>query len=361
MTRLPLAAILSLSVLAACTVKTTSSNPDDGKYDGYYSETKDGGGAAGDDGDSDGADTADKPKVRTMTSTRAAPPRKGRALAARKPPVTGGDKPRPPRATPSTPSEALALDGFYPTNAPAGSVIEILGSGFGKAAQTTVTIGGKRQRVVEVGDGYMVVAIAGNASGPVVLSRARTKGAPVTSDSPFHVVGLGSPRTDAAHGLVANVYSIASPVKELPAADTLGEPFATFAVDNLDIPSTQFKGSFKGADNKDVSEWFAVHFRGSLNVTESGTYDLCLNSGDGALLFLDQTPIVDNDGVHDTKETCESIAIEPGEYQLDLMWFQAEAGELGLQLLWAKDGGAKAPIPRANLFPPEDVATMARR
>lgn len=368
MTRLSCFAIVSLSVLAACTVKSNStSNPDAGNYDGYYSE-KDGGGSSNSGGSGDSASTGDQPKVRTVTSTKGAPGRKGKSLAARKPPVTGGDKPPTRPTNPTQPvGETLVFDGFFPTNAPAGSIIEIVGSGFGAKGQTSVIIAKKRQKVLEVGDGHMLVQLAGDLNGPVAIttagarSKTRPKTQTVKSETPFHTIALGSPRTDAAHGLIANVYKIAQPVTELPAADTLGEPIATFAVDNLDIPSTDFKGAFVGADGTEVKEWFAVHFRGSLNVTQAGTYDLCLNAGDGALLFLDQTPIVDNDGVHDTTEKCESMAIEPGEYQLDVMWFQATAGELGLQLTWAKDGGAKAPIPRANLFPPEDATSMARK
>ena len=68
--------------------------------------------------------------------------------------------------------------------------------------------------------------------------------------------------------MLANVYKIAQPVTELPAADALGEPFATFAVANLDIQAGDFAGGFQGADAP-VKEWFAVHYRGSLNVTEA--------------------------------------------------------------------------------------------
>ncbi len=365
MTRLSHLAIVSLSVLAACTVKSNSTNPDAGNYDGYYSETKDGGAADG-AGDADDATTdAVRPKPRTVTSTKGAAPRKAKALSARKPPVTGGNKPRPP-VKPS-PAPTMVFDGFLPTNAAAGSAIEVFGSGFGAKGQTVVTIGNVRQKVIEQGNGHLVFEVSGDVHGPVVLTnagRSRAKKNPkqiLTSEASFHTVsGLGAGRTSAGHGLLANVYKIAQPVTELPAADALGEPFATFAVANLDIPAGDFAGGFQGADAP-VKEWFAVHYRGSLNVTEAGTYELCLNAGDGALLFLDQNAIVDNDGVHDTQEKCESIAIEPGEYQLDVMWFQATAGELGLQLLWSKDGGTKAPIPSENLFPPDDAATMARK
>ena len=102
------------------------------------------------------------------------------------------------------------------------------------------------------------------------------------------------------------------------------------------------------------------HFRGSLNVVDAGDYEFCLAAGDGALLFLDGTDVIDNDGSHDTKEECSAFYVEAGEYQLDLLWYQGEEGELGLRFTWAKDGGAKAVVPSSVLFPPEDAYSLAR-
>lgn len=371
MTRLPRLAIVTLTALVACTSKNAAStNPDAGNYDGYYSEVKHDGAAGGDaGGQSDSGDTS-RPKPRTMTSTSGAPTRKGKALSARKPPVPGGTKPKPRPTVP--PTEVLAFDGFLPTNAPAGSVIEVFGSGFGKKGNTRVLIGGKAQEVLEVGEGHMLVRVREGASGPMVLSQrlglqpGRTKRTPVLlkSTAPFHALpvegGFGAARTDVNLGLVANVYAISKPVTELPAFDDLRAPFATFAVDNLDVPAGEFKGAFVGPAGK-VSEWFALHFQGSLNVTEAGTYDLCLNAGDGAQLYLDDGLVVDDDGVHDTTLKCETLSIEPGEYKLDLLYFQAAAGERGLQLMWGKDGGEKVAIPKENLFPPSDTTTLVRK
>ena len=135
---------------------------------------------------------------------------------------------------------------------------------------------------------------------------------------------------------------------------------AIIAVPNLDIASTQWKSGFTGPSGK-VAQWFGIHFRGSLNVTEKGSYTLCVASGDGTQLYLDENLVVDNDGVHDTTEKCETLTIEPGEYQFDLLYFQGAVGELGLRVTWAKDGGEKAPIPAESLFPPEDIASLARK
>jgi hypothetical protein len=186
----------------------------------------------------------------------------------------------------------------------------------------------------------------------------------VKSEAPFVVLPKDSPfgkasRKNKDHGLIGNVFDIGKEVKELPAFDDLGAPIGTIAVDSLDIASSQMKGAFKGKSG-DVKEWFAIHFKGSLNITAAGEYELCLNAGDGAQLYLDENLIVDNDGVHDTSEKCEKLAIEPGEYKLDLLYFQG-TGELGLQLTWAKDGGKKEAVPAAALFPPDDRETMASK
>ncbi len=374
MTRLSLSALVSLSMFTGCVNNSApSNNPDAGKYDDYYSDN--GGGSGGSGGGSGTTDSSNPnaPKPRAVSSTKGAPGRKGRPLSAKKPPVPGGGsgKPRPV----IKPTEELVFDGFLPSNAPAGSVIEIFGSGFGKLGDTTITIGGKRQKVLEVGDGHMLVQTSATADGVVAIVRGkagakvRGKGRPVAgglasakSTAKYHSIpvqgGYGAARTDPAHGLVANVFDIGKEVTELPGADFFGgTPVATFAVDTLDVPAGQFTGGFGTGDLK---QWFALHFRGSLNITEAGTYNFCLNAGDGAQLYLDQNKIVDNDGAHDTTEKCEELAVEPGEYQLDILYFQG-TGDRGLQLTWSKDGGEKTVIPKENLFPPEDARASASK
>ena len=173
----------------------------------------------------------------------------------------------------------------------------------------------------------------------------------------FEVLGKdGFGRTNPAHGLVGNVYSIDGEVTELPAFDSLGDPVATIAVDNLNFESAEWKNKIGGK-----SEWFGVHLMGSLNVVEAGDYELCLTSDDGAQLYLDENPILDNDGVHEAKEVCEVLYVDAGEYDLQLLWFQAAQGPAALKLMWAKDGGEKVPIPLQAFFPPENQQAMARK
>jgi hypothetical protein len=184
------------------------------------------------------------------------------------------------------------------------------------------------------------------ASGQV---RSQTSFVPLASDA-----GFGKPRTNPGHGLIGQVYDLGGEVTEIPSFNDIGDPVAIIAVDDLSIPSYEFTGSLGG-----LNEWFGIHFRGSLNLTDGGEYEICLASGDGAHLYLDEHLIVNNDGVHATKEICEPVFAEAGEYQIDILYFQASAGELGLTLSWSKDGGPKEPIPSLHLFPPEGVSHLA--
>jgi hypothetical protein len=366
MTRFQGCAIASLSVLAACVVKNTaSSDPNAGVYDDYYSEKS--GSGSGSGSPTTGVGEAPTPKL--ATSTTGAPKRKGKSLASKKPPVDGGTKPKPTRPKPPD-AKQFTLDGFVPSNGAPGTLVEVFGSGFSTAKEVAVMFGKKKAKVVDAAEGHLVVQVPDGGNGVLSLMSV-TKGTAVRpagrtavkstaaftvlpKDNPFMKVG----RKDKDHGLIGNVFAIGKEVTELPAFDSLGAPIATIAVDNLAIPSSQMKGAFKGAT--EAKEWFAIHFKGSLNVTAAGEYELCVNAGDGAQLYLDENLIVDNDGVHDTAEKCEKLAIEPGEYKLDLLYFQG-TGELGLTLSWAKDGGAKEAIPASALFVPDDRESMASK
>jgi hypothetical protein len=253
----------------------------------------------------------------------------------------------------------VALDGVLPTAAPQGSLVEVFGSGLDQK-DLVVAIGGKPMKIVEAKEDRVVVQIAGvkGGKGKLALGKMDKQGkfkAFEETAYAFEVLGktgLGK-RRDVDHGLVGNVYAIEGEVTELPQFS--GEPAAVVAVDNLDVAAADFKPKIGGRN-----EWFGVHFRGSLNIVESGDYEFCLNSDDGAQLYLDEGLVLNNDGVHEAKEVCEKFNVEAGEYQFDLLWFQAAQGPMALQVTWSKDGGKKEPIPTGAFFPPADAADMAR-
>ncbi|MEM9461089.1 MAG: PA14 domain-containing protein [Myxococcota bacterium] len=356
----PLFACLALSVACASSSKG-SDNPDAGQYDDYYDEN----GGSSTDGGASPATTKDpvgpRPKARMSTSTRAGASKTGKsiALAPSKPPVTGGDKPHTP--PPNLKSE-FAVEGFFPTTAAVGSLIEVYGSGFpDDPKQAKVFVGGKPLKVVELTPDRIVAEVGGVSSGVIEVgkgtgrinrrNRAKT---PTTFTATAADGAFGQARTQVGHGLLGAVYEVGDGATEIPNFNELGAPIALVAVDDLDIPAGEAPAGIAGRGQN-----FGIHFQGSLNIVEAGDYELCLAAGDGALLFLDDTPIIDNDGSGATREVCETLSVEPGEYGLQLLYYQGADSEAGLTLSWSKDGGAKAPIPAQSFFPPEDLYGIA--
>lgn len=355
-----LLACLALSV--ACASKSKGSdNPDAGQYDDYYSDNGGASGGSGQDGDQT-SPTGPRPKPRASTATKAGATKKGKniALVSTKPPVSGGDKPRPTRPL----KAEFAIDGVVPTTAAVGSLIEIHGSGFPtEVGSTKVFVGGKPLKVVEAAADRLVAEVTAPSTGVVEVGlgtgRINRKGR-AKSNVVFTATAadgaFAQPHTKVGHGLVGEVYEVPAGATEVPNFGELGSPIALVAVDELDIPAGDAPAGVAGR-----SQSFGIHFQGSLNVVEKGSYELCLTAGDGALFFLDQVPVIDVDGTGASREVCETLEIEPGEYKLDLLYYQGADTEAGLTLSWAKDGGAKAPIPSDAFFPPENLFELASK
>jgi hypothetical protein len=363
MMRYSLLTITALSMLVGCKNNdATTENPD--------SATANDGAAAG-----DAPAAGPRPQVRTSTSTSggsaganklagAGPRVKAAALVAKQPPTTGGGNRSDarPRETP----DPVEIIGFFPPTAGVGSVIEVYGSNFGANASTNyVLIGGKKMRVVEAFEDRLVVKIASEVSGPVEIAKGKSfsrKGRSEVRTTAASFTALaqdgafGRARASASNGLIGSVYDIGQASTELPTFGDIGAPVGYVAVDNLNIAPGEFPQGIKVGGGALTSN-YGVHFQGSLNITESGTYEFCVNAGDGALLYLDQQVIVDGDGAGAARETCESLAVEPGEYAVDLLWYHND-GPMALQLTWAKDGGTKAAIPASAFFMP-DVTGLA--
>lgn len=358
MTRSYSALLACLALSVACASKKGTDNPDAGQYDDYHSEN----GGSGQDGDQTTAPTGPRPKARASTATKAGATKKGKniALVTTKPPVTGGDKPRPTR----TLKAEFAVDGVVPTTAAVGSLVEIHGSGFPtEVGSTKVFVGGKPLKLIEAAADRLVAEVTAPSTGVVEVGlgtgRINRKGR-AKSNSVFAAVAadaaFNQPHTKVGHGLVGEVYAVPADAAEVPNFGELGNPIALVAFDDLDIPAGDAPAGVAGRTTS-----FGIHFQGSLNVVEKGSYELCLNAGDGALFFLDQVPVIDVDGTGASREVCETLEIEPGEYKLDLLYYQGADTEAGLTLSWAKDGGAKAPIPADAFFPPENLFELASK
>jgi hypothetical protein len=83
----------------------------------------------------------------------------------------------------------------------------------------------------------------------------------------------------------------------------------------------------------DREEYFGLRFRGYLSVPQTGVYGLHLSSDDGSRLYLASEMIVDNDGIHGTRERSGYLALEAGPHPIEIEFFQGAGGvSLGLAI-----------------------------
>ena len=89
------------------------------------------------------------------------------------------------------------------------------------------------------------------------------------------------------------------------------------------------KGTLKNisialADKKDH---FGFEFDSYLKIDKKGVYLFYLYSDDGSVLYLDEKPVVDNDGSHSAKRSDGRIGLEEGYHKLKLVYFEDYDGQ----------------------------------
>jgi len=98
--------------------------------------------------------------------------------------------------------------------------------------------------------------------------------------------------------------------------------------------------------NRDVN--FAVRCTGYIDINEDDGYNFYLKSDDGSKLLIDNTLVIDNDGLHGEIEKNKRIFLEKGKHQIEIQFFQ-ETGGFNLSLEYESSKIKRQPIPE-NLF-----------
>ncbi len=99
---------------------------------------------------------------------------------------------------------------------------------------------------------------------------------------------------------------------------------------------------------KQAPEHYGLVFTGFLRVPQDGVYTLFVSSDDGSRLYLGDTLVVDNDGLHGQSEASGLAALSAGLHPIRIVYFNATGGE-GLIVSWQGPGLAKQAVPAAAL------------
>lgn len=132
-------------------------------------------------------------------------------------------------------------------------------------------------------------------------------------------------------GLRGSVYLIPKGTKVLPdfASDQV-QRVGEVWTNELNILPRHWRSGFPGLTDR--FEWFAIDYTGRFWVAQPGRYTFALLSDDGSRLFLDDTPVIDDDCQHPPDLRIAAVRLEGGGHRIRVSYFQGPRDCLALVL-----------------------------
>ncbi|NJM16338.1 MAG: hypothetical protein HC896_14045, partial [Bacteroidales bacterium] len=98
-----------------------------------------------------------------------------------------------------------------------------------------------------------------------------------------------------------------------------------------------------------LGDKFALQFSAFINIPQKGEYTFFTSSDDGSVLYIGDQMIVDNDGLHDTKEDSGRVLLNVGLHEINVGYFEKDGGE-NLLIEYRGPGIPKSTVPKEALF-----------
>ncbi len=171
--------------------------------------------------------------------------------------------------------------------------------------------------------------------------RAAAAQAEVRKDEEKPVVLEHPKDTPLGHGVSVRVYQIGESMARLRTLVPGQTPNWSHVLPVLDLRTE--RGDFGKA-----TDAFITHVDGFLEIPEDGSYEFQLISDDGSKLFLDDTVVVDHDGLHGSTAMEGTVELTKGRHKLFVEHFENGGGEQ-LTLNWRPPGA------EAFVLVPNDV------
>lgn len=187
-----------------------------------------------------------------------------------------------------------------------------------------------------------------DGSEPTDSSTAYTKPFTIDQTTRIRAIGISS---DGRHSTVDGVYEKVTPLAPTQAPSL--SPGLIARVVEKDF--SQLPDFDKQADVQigiqptptlltGHGQQYAVQYTGFLRVPHPAVYQFTLYSDDGSRMTVAGKRVVNNDGMHGPQYATGHIALLPGDYPINLSYFNGGGGAV-LQVLWARDGDVPATIP----------------
>ncbi len=97
------------------------------------------------------------------------------------------------------------------------------------------------------------------------------------------------------------------------------------------------------------TDYYGFQFTGLINIPANGVYVFYTESDDGSQLFIDDSLIVDNDGLHGMEEASGEIALAKGFHKIEVAFFE-KGGSDDLKVYFEGPGFERLTIPGSILY-----------
>ncbi|MEM6577403.1 MAG: PA14 domain-containing protein [Pseudomonadota bacterium] len=164
----------------------------------------------------------------------------------------------------------------------------------------------------------------------LVVTATDTSGLSVSETFSLNV--FDPPVISVDSGFTADYFDVDGRLREISDIDWDADP--THSEITQDINYAKSKGSFwEGGD----TDTFGVRVNGNINVEDEGTFTFHLGGDDGAMLFVNGAPVIDNDGLHGFRTRSGEIELPEGNHHIEVLYFE-NTGHAGLRLEWEGPG-----------------------
>ncbi|GAA4728380.1 PA14 domain-containing protein [Flavisolibacter ginsenosidimutans] len=131
-------------------------------------------------------------------------------------------------------------------------------------------------------------------------------------------------------GLEGKIYYLPVNTPKLPASFDTMKAVATIYTKTVNVPQRSWSTGFPGAGNR--FEWFAIEYNGKFKPGKAGRYTFTLLSDDGSRLFIDDSLVINNDGLHGPAAKSGSLDLSASYHDMRLQYFQGPRYFVALQL-----------------------------
>ena len=149
------------------------------------------------------------------------------------------------------------------------------------------------------------------------------------------------------NGLTGKIYLLPVNTIKLPDFDTM-EPVNIIYTDSINIPPRSWSAGFPGL--WDRFEWFALEYTGFFKANKEGEYVFRLLSDDGSKLFIDDSLIINNDGLHGAYAKTGKVKLDDLRHSIKIQYFQGPRYQVALQLFASVNNSKEEIFPGTNFI-----------